>query len=274
MQKEYLDFLSLIISILSFIISFFTCFITVRTYNAQFKQIKNQELPNLKILSIVSNKSESNDSKALSENKYCRIIKNSGTDKNEMAVFTSDDEEIENGFIYEIESHIGKNNVYFTYFNQNPFLVINHASDKKKYVVDHCNVIISLHNYGATISALSIESFTAYYKASKDIEKIFFRGNIDKKITLSPNENENFILCFDEVTTNFENCLCHTDSEDYNELPESIDILRIHMPENSFSYDKLEIKFHCWDLFNNETVSTITIEYNGNFFISTTSIET
>ena len=44
------------------------------------------------------------------------------------------------------------------------------------------------------------------------------------------------------------------------------------MVENRLQYDKLEIVIHCWDLYNNETTSKITFEYNGNFFISTTTI--
>ncbi len=49
--------LSIILSTLSLIVSFILCFVTFKTYNAQLKQIKNQELPNFKILSIDAIKS-------------------------------------------------------------------------------------------------------------------------------------------------------------------------------------------------------------------------
>ena len=54
----------------------------------------------------------------------------------------------------------------------------------------------------------------------------------------------------------------------YANVPNKIDILKTHMIENILNYNKLELKLHCWDLFNNETVSKITIEYNGNFLLA------
>ncbi|WP_304528276.1 hypothetical protein [Romboutsia ilealis] len=189
-----------------------------------------------------------------------------------MALFNYKDEKIENGFIKEIESHIGNNETYFTYFGSHPYLMIVHASSKERYIVDHSNVIIKLHNYGATISALSIESFTVYYTPKQNIEPITFQGDINKKITLSPEENDNFVLHFDEVTTDLSNSLCQITAISYKNSSDYMTLLRTHMIENDLKYDKLEIKFHCWDLFNNKTILKITIEYNGDFFISNTSV--
>lgn len=247
-------------------------FVTYRTYDAQFKQIKNQELPNLKILSINSIKSDTSKSPSLYDGSYCRIVKGSTISKEIIPEFDFNNEQIERGFINEIESHIGNSETYFTYFGNNPYLMITHASSKENFIVDHSNVVIKLHNYGSTISALSIESFTAYYKPESNIEPITFQGNINNKITLTPEENENFVLHFDEVTTDLNNSLCKIKQEDYVNIPNDINLLKTHMTENMLQYNKLEIKLHCWDLFNNETVFKITIEHNGNFFISYTSI--
>ena len=263
--------LSIILSTLSLIVSFILCFVTFKTYNAQLKQIKNQELPNFKILSIDAIKSYPNNNPSLYDGSYCRIIKGEPikehTLNGNLAVFDCQNEQIEPGFIEEIESHIGKNETYFTYFGTKPYLMIVHASSKERYIVDHSNVIITLHNYGAKISALSIKSFTAYYNLEQNINPITFQGDINKKITLSPDENDNFVLYFDEVTTDLNNSLCQITPDAYITSPDYMNLLRTHMVKN-----ELEIKFHCWDLFNNETDFKITIEYNGDFFISDTYI--
>ena len=208
---------------------------------------------------------------------YCRI-KSGNSNSNisldgNIAVFDAENKMIEDGFIEEIKSHIGENNTYFTYFGEKPYLIINHAFDKKRFIVDHSNTIIKLHNYGAKISSLSIESFIAHYRINDVTKKISFYGDINSKITLSPEENDQFVLFFDEVTTDLNNSLCQMNPSNYAVMPEYMNLLRTHMTQNWLNYEKLEIKFHCWDLFNNETISKITIEYNGHFFISTTTCE-
>lgn len=273
MQTEYI---SLLISILSFLASLAVYFITYRTYSAQLKQMHNKELPNFKIIAVESHINHQTENISVYDGVYCRIYSGESTSNislNEnLAVFDAQKENIEDGFIEEIKSHIGENNTYFTYFGGKPYLIINHALSKERFIIDHSNVIIKLHNYGATISALSIESFIAHYKSNDAIQKIIFNGNIENKITLSPEENNEFVLFFDEVTTDLNNSLCQISPSIYPMLPEYMDLLRTHMVQNRLNYNKLEIKLHCWDLFNNKTIFKITIEYNGNFFISTTSI--
>jgi hypothetical protein len=274
-HKNYIvNVATLVIAFIAMLISAFVYHITFKTYNAQLEQIINQELPNLKILTIGARKNYINMPATLYNRVYCRILKGEATNKytfnDNIPIFDIEDEQIETGFIEEIESHIGNNETYITYFGGDPYLMVIHASSKERYLIEHANVIINLHNYGSTISALSIESFTAYYK--NKLEPIVFQGNKDDKITLSPDENNSLDLIFDEVTTDLRNSLCDMSYDTYIALPEYMDLLKTHMVENTLNYDKLEIIFHCWDLFNNETVSKITIEYNGNFFISTTSI--
>lgn len=275
-ESLIISVLSLSISVLACIAAYIVCYVTFRTYNAQLRQLNKQELPNLKILAIDVLKNMPGQPPSVKNGEYCRIVKGESTSdytlKGNMPIFDFQNEDIEYGFIEEIESHVGKNDAYFTYFAEKPYLMIVHASDKNRFIVDHSNVIIRLHNYGTTISALSIESFIAYYKREYGIPPITFFGDINNKITLSPEANGSFSLYFDEVTTDLNNSLCQMSASTYVELPPNMDLLRTHMIENRLKYDKLEIIFHCWDLFNNETVSKITIEYNGNFFISTTSI--
>lgn len=268
--------ISIILSALSLAVSTALYLVTFKTYNAQLKQIKNQELPNFKVLSIDAKKSYPDKNPSLYDGSYCRIVKGESTAKEtingHLPVFNFENEQIEPGFIEEIESHIGKNETYFTYFGNNPYLMIVHASSKERYIVDHSNVGIKLHNYGSTISALSIESFTAYYTSEQNIDPITFQGDINQKITLSPDENDNFLLYFDEVTTNLNNSLCELTPENYITSSDYMNLLRTHIVKNHLNYDKLEIIFHCWDLFNNKNILKITIEYNGDFFISNTSI--
>ncbi len=154
------------------------CFVTCKTYNAQFKQIKAQELPNLKVLTINSIKSDTGKSPSLYDGSYCRIIKGENILRDTIPEFEFQNKQIEHGYIEEIESHIGNNETYFTYFGGKPFLMVIHASSKEQFIVDHSNVIINFHNYEATISALSIESFSVYYKSEKNTEPITFQGNI------------------------------------------------------------------------------------------------
>ncbi len=264
-----------IIPALSLIVSIVLCLFSVMIYSAQFKQIENQNLPNLKIISVISNKSHPSDS-SLYDGKYCRIYSGESTSNLSldglMPIFDAEDEQIEEGFIDEIKAHIGENDTYFTYFGFQPYLIINHASSQENFIIDHSNVKITLHNYGAKISALSIESLTVYFKSNIATEPLTFYGNKDNKITLSPTENEELVLFLDEVTTNLNNSLCEISPSLYSSMPESYDLLRTHMVENRLRYDKLEIVVHCWDLYNNETTSNIVFEYNGNFFISFTTV--
>lgn len=273
-KKETNDRNSFIISVISLIFSIVLCIVTVILYLKQYKQIQKQNLPNLRIISVISDKSDSTSS--INDGTYCRIF--SGESEinlslnGQMAVFDAKDEKIEEGFIDEIQSHIGKNDTYFTYFGLQPYLIINHATSKENFIIDHSNVKITLHNYGATINSMAIDSLTVYYKPNMNIEPFTFYGDINNKITLSPDENNEFVLFLDEVTTNLNNSLCKTSPSQYQGLPKSCNLLRTHMVENKLQYDKLEIIVHCWDLYNNETISKITFEYNGNFFVSSTTV--
>jgi hypothetical protein len=272
---DNIDIIGLIFSALSLLISSLIYFITYRTYNAQFEQIKKQKLPNFRILSIEFNKSHP-DSSNIYDGKYCIIYKGYSSNDIElnklMATFKSDDEQIETGFIEEIESHLEKTDVYFTYYGTKPYLIANHTTAKDKFIIEHSNTKITLHNYGAIISTLSIESLTVSYSLDMDKKDLFFHGIENNKITLSPDQNKEFVLFFDEVTTGFNDSLCETPFLTYNTLSDSFDLLKVHMPQNILTYNKMELIFSCWDLYNNKHRLQITIEYNGNFFISTTTI--
>ena len=71
--------IEIICDILTSISTLFTaiiCYVTCKTYNAQFKQIRKQSLPNLQILSIKYSKSNPNDTN-LSNGRHCRIKRGS-----------------------------------------------------------------------------------------------------------------------------------------------------------------------------------------------------
>lgn len=277
--NENLGLISLTISLISLIFVGLTYFITHKTYNAQLKQIQNQELPNLRILSVESFKSQYNLSDSVYDGKYCRIFNGDASTVNislneNIAVYDANDPntKIEGGFIDEVKSHIGDNNAYFTYFGAKPYLILNHASNSDRFIIDHSNVKLTFHNYGTKISALAIKEIVVYYKSEMNTEPITFYGDDKNKISLSPDENDKFILYLDEVTTDLNNSLCQMSVSTYINSPESFDLLRAHMVTNRLNYDKLEVKFCCWDMFNNETLLKINFEYNGNFFVSSTTI--
>lgn len=121
------------ISKFSLLISFIVCIFTVILYYSQYQQIQNQNLPNLKILSVISDKSYPTTA-SIYEGKYCRIYSGETTSNlsldGMMAVFNVEDEQIEEGFIDEVKSHIGKNDIYFTYFGLQPYLIINQATSQ------------------------------------------------------------------------------------------------------------------------------------------------
>lgn len=278
--KELFQLINLILPAISAIFTGIVCFITYRTYNEQFKQMRNATLPNLKLLSVNVKKSNS-DTPVLSDGSYCRIFYGNSANymnlNQKIATFNADDSRIENGFIDEIKSnidlHINKSNAYFTYFNSKIFLIANHATDKDSFIIEHSNVKMEFHNYGAPISCLSIKSLVVFYKPNMNLEKLFFYGNENHIITLSPKQNKSLVIYFDEVTTNFNNSLCQIQQDTYEDAPDSFNLLTNHMPENILAYDKLELTLNCWDLFNNKKKIKITIEYNGNFFVSSTSLQ-
>jgi len=272
---ENLDVVSLIVSIMSVMFAGLTYCVTRRTYNAQLEQIKNQESPNLRILSIETTKSHP-DISGVNDGAYCRIYSGTSTSNisldNNIATFSAEDKQIESGFIEEIKHHIGKKNVYFTYFGSNTYLIFNHATSTDRFIIDHSNAKITLHNYGVTISALSIKSLVIYYKPEMDLKSLTFNGDANSKITLFPDEDGNFVLFLDEVTTDLNNSTCQIPSSIYKSAPESFDLLRTHMSENILAYNKVELNLNCWDIYNNKTALQITLEYNGNFFISSTTV--
>lgn len=250
------------------------CWVTCRTYNAQFKQIREQALPNLQILSIEYNKSDPN-TPSIEDGKHCRIYKGKSIAdidiENNIAIFESTNKQIEYGFIKEIESHIGQKDAYFTYFNSKPHLIMNHAKDINSYIIDHSNTKITMHNYGAAICALSVESITIIFKDST-IEDLILYGDENNKITISPNENNEFILYLDEVTTDLVNSSCKVSSKTYEESPVSFDLLKIHMPQNVLQYKKTTVNLNSWNLYNEEHMLQIMIEYNGSFFTSSSTV--
>lgn len=259
--------------------SIFINFFFVMTKNYKFQQeqmneLSRQKLPNLKIISIDITKSHPTETK-ISDNSYIRIYNGKSNVKNELknliATFDASDLSIEPGFIQEVKSHIDKPNVYFTYYNEKPHLVANHATNQNSFIVDHSNAKMTFHNYGAIISAISIESLNVYYKEKMNYKDLTFFGNKENIITISPDDNEKFELFFDEVTTNLINSLCQISDDIYEKASESFDLLKTRMYDNMLTYDKLELNLICWDMYNNETKLRITIEYNGTFFVSSTT---
>jgi hypothetical protein len=273
---ELKDQLTITFSAIALIISAISLKNSHRINTAQLKLIYNQKLPNIKLLSVDITKSIPNKSTVF-DGSYCRIFNGESTANislnNKMATFNTNDPSIENGFIQEIKENINKPNAYFTYFNSKPFLIANHATDIDSFIIDHSNVKMTFHNYGALISGLSIKSLVVYYKPEMDLKKLTFYGNEQNIITLSPEENNNLVMFFNEVTTNLNNSLCQIPEKIYENSPHSFTLLRTHMPENILSYNKLELNLNCWDLYNNKTELKITIEYNGNFFVSTTTLQ-
>lgn len=273
---ELKDQLTITLSIIAIIISAISLISSYKINGAQLKQIHNQTLPNIKLLSVDITKSIPNKSTVF-DGSYCRIFNgkfnNNISLNNKIATFNANDQSIENGFIQEIKSNINNPNAYFTYFDSKPFLIANHATDINSFIVDHSNVKMTFINYGSLISNLSIKSLIVYYKPEMKLKNLTFSGNEQNIITLSPEENKNLIMFFDEVTTNLNNSLCQIPEEIYENSPSSFSLLRTHMPENILTYDKLELNLNCWDLYNNKTELKITIEYNGNFFVSTTTLQ-
>jgi len=270
--------------ILTLAISCFALTISILSYisgktiqKEQMKEILKHRLPNLQILSIESTKSNPNNP-SLIDGSNCRILEGHSTANvslnRTIATFNSSDSNIEAGFIDEIKTHIksGCNDTYLTYFFEKPYLIVNHASKKDRFIVDHSNVKITFHNYGASISALSIEEFKVYFKPEMDIEILTFKGNPDCKMKFAPDYNEKFELYFDEVTTDLNNAMCQLPLDVYESVPKKHNILKSHMINNILSYDKLEIAMVCWDIYNTPIKCLITVEYNGNFFISTTTL--
>ena len=251
------------------------CCVTCITYYAQFKQIRNQSLPNLQILSIEYSKSDPNVPD-LYDGKHCRIKKGSTKAdieiNNNIASFDASDKQIEDGFISEVESHIiDRKDAYFTYFGSKPHLILNHATDSNSYIIDHSNTKITLHNFGADMCAMSVESITVKY-TDPDSNDLILSGNEKNKINLSPSDNDNLILYLDEVTTDLNNSLCKVSEETFDLAPNSFDLLKTHMPKNVLQYEKMIIKLNCWNLYNEKNLLQITVEYNGNFFISSTAV--
>lgn len=253
-----------------------TCFATFRIYNAQLKQHNNQKLPNLKLLSVNIKKSHRNLS-SLSDGSYCRIFNGQSEDymklNQKIAVFSANDPKIEDGFIEEIKANINTPNAYFTYFESNVFLIANHATNIDAFIVEHSNVKMKFHNYGALISCISIKSLIVFYKPNMNLEKLIFYGNEKNIITLSPEQNKDFVVYFDEVTTNLNNSLCQIHQNLYEIAPDSFNLLTKRMPENILTYNKLELNLNCWDLYNNKNELKISIEHNGCFFVTSTSLK-
>lgn len=213
-------------------------------------------------------------SSTVNDGTYCRIYNGESSSdisiKGSMAIFKSDDNKIEPGFIDEIKSNMNKK-VYFTYVEGKPYLVVNHATSTERFIVDHSNTKITFHNYGAKISALSIEKLIIYYKPEMNLDTLTLQGNPNNKITLSPEENEKFELYYDEVTTDLNNSTCQLPTKTYNSMIGSFNFLKSHMSSNILCYNKLEIIFICWDMYNIPQRYSIIIEYNGNFFVSSTT---
>lgn len=268
---EITPFIALIVSII-------TSASTMRLSKLQRKLLENQKLPNLNILSVETTKSKADSSTKVTDAKHCRIYEgNSMADfslQKHMAVFESTDIGIEPGFIDELKSHIknNKRDVYLTYFDSKPYLIIQHASNVNNFIIDHSNVKIKFCNYGAKMTAFSIESFKVYYNEERDISELFFKGDPAQKITFKPEDNDEFELFFDEVTTDLNNSMCQLPLDVYLATPDSFDILKAHSERNVLCYHKLEIVCICWDIYNMPIKYLITIEHNGNFFVSTTSL--
>ena len=270
--------IEIICDILTSISTLFTaiiCYVTCKTYNAKFKQIRKQSLPNLQILSIKYSKSNPNDTN-LSNGRHCRIKRGSTKAdiniSNNIASFESTDKQIEDGFISELESHISNHNdAYFTYLGSYPYLILNHATDNNSYIIDHSNTQITLHNFGAVMCAMSVKSILVEYNdpESKDL---FLIGNEENKIMLSPDDNDELILYLDEVTTDLNNSLCKVSEETFNVAPDSFDLLKTHMPENILQYKKMIIELNCWNLYYEKHILQITVEYNEHFLISSTTV--
>lgn len=271
------DIISILIPFIALIVSICSFISTNKTSRLQREVLEKQKLPNLTILSIETTKSNPQTS-SVKDGSHCRIYEGSPeTDislNNSMATYKSTNTDIDLGFINELKTHITRNkkDVYLTYFFSKPYLMIQHATDPNDFIIDHSNVKITFHNYGAIITALSIERFKVYYNPEIEFESQTFEGMIEQKITLTPEENDSFILFFDEITTNFNNSMCRLPEHVYNSTPDSFDILKAHTERNVLRYNKLEITLICWDIYNNPIKYLITVEHNGNFFISTTTL--
>lgn len=287
-----LDIISTLIPFIALIVSICSFISTNKTSRLQREILEKQKYPNLKVISVESFKSKYGSSDTVYDGKYCRMYygesrANLSLDNN-IAIFDLKKAEIcaqiEYGFIDEVKSHININkaknvnmeekihDAYFTYFGCKPYLILNHASNSNSFIIDHSNVKIKLHNYGTPITAISIKSVTVHYNQEKNINLLKFDGDSNNKISLSPQENEEFILFLDEITTDLDDSLCKMTTETYINSPDTLSMLRTHISENRLSYDRIEIEFQCWDMYNTKTILKITFEYNGNFFVSTTTI--
>lgn len=260
------DSLTLMFSFIALIISFITLW-------SNLKEKRQKRLPNLKILSIINTKSILNASD-ITQSNHCRIQHGYSTCNisldGKICTYKSEDCK-EYGYIDEIKAN--KNKAYFTYFSSKPHLVINHATDNNRFIIDHSNVKIIFHNYGAKISALSISKFKIFFNDNTHFESLVLLGDKNNKLTISPQENETFELYFDEITTDLNNSMCQlVNPEYYDSSPQSIDLLKTHIPKEIFAYNKIEMTTTCWDVNNRPIEYLITIEHNGNFFLSSTTL--
>lgn len=148
---------------------------------------------------------------------------------------------------------------------------MNNATDCNSYIIDHSNTKITLHNFGAAICAMSVESIIVEY-TNPATENLLLTGNEENKITLSPDDNNELILYLDEVTTDLTNSLCRVSKETFESTADSFDLLKTHMPENVLEYEKMIINLNCWNLYNEKHIFQIIVEYNGNFFVSSTNV--
>lgn len=285
-----LDRIVKIVEIVSAIATIFFGIFTIKSYfvtrqinNIQLKIMENQlkemstkELPNLKIVSVESHKHQENST--IYDGTYCFLYKATSNQNLEgLPSFKIRDLVNETAFFNEIESRIDEKScqptVYLTYFGSKPFLVLNCATDKNNYDIAHSNVKITFYNYGAVVSAISVKSLVIYYNnALSQVNPFFVKGDDNSKIILSPQDNKEFTLFFDEVTTNKNSALCQIDKNVYEAMPDSVDLIRFHMIKNYLNYSKLELILNCWDVYDNKTELKITLEYNGNFFVSSTTL--
>ena len=190
--------IEIICDILTSISTLFTaiiCYVTCKTYNAQFKQIRKQSLPNLQILSIKYSKSNPNDTN-LSNGRHCRIKRGSTKAdiniSNNIASFEYVYQNFEIAMIYErinsiadstakvfyILKYIYKNNFYNSSY-------IDEVKDICMFLIENAtinfdcikNMIMHFNSGNNLITNLNDDTRNAFLKEQRLLDLIEEKSN-------------------------------------------------------------------------------------------------
>lgn len=154
------------------------------------------------------------------------------------------------------------NKVFFTHYNKEHVIVINHAMSDNHIVIDHHNMIMTLKNFGATITKIRINELQIEYRNKK---KKTLTGVIDNYCTDIVSNGGEIKFIIDEGTNDFEDSICKVTAETYVKLK---DYEQFTVNANiTTEYKKLLFDISLWNQYNDKFDYFLKLENrNGVFF--------